>query len=692
MIATATDKNDVRKQMLAVSQYAKQQCIRYEELASEDASRSLYDVSDKSFKIRGGVDYTADNVYEQIKSAAEADRLSGILVTETADDGTFRVVAFYAEGGDSEEMWLEYVNTFSSVSGDLFKSYSERFLLGGYYYDYSLVARGDCKGAVLCYKRQRAEEVEDDRFSVATLLKGFVFGSDGVVVVTDGYSVIASNVEGKVGDLAEETEVIRKFREQDVFDNLIRVQDNGAYYGVRTKCKDLYIYAYMPDKNVFTRRSMILPSIFLLYCCAVVVVFIVRQLTINKKRNEQKKIDEAYRVEKERLAQQAIRANEAKTDFLRRMSHDIRTPINGIRGMVKIGDYYYDDFEKQKECREKIWNASEYLLELVNDILYMNKLSTDEPEWKDERFCLTDLLDGVDMFMGEQAKEAGLTFVVARGEVEHNYLFGGKVQLQRVLTNIVNNAVKYNKPNGTVKVSARETGFKDGYASFEFRCEDTGIGMDEEFMKKMYEPFERENRADGKSLDGVGLGLSIVKKIVSRAGWTLTVDSKKDEGSVFVLVASFKVLEKWVKNPETAATSGTEKLKGFNILVAEDNELNYEIVQFMLEVAGAKVSHANNGKEAVEMFENSKEGEYDVILMDVMMPDTDGLAATVAIRGLDRSDADTVPIIAMTASTFADDVAAAASAGMNAHIPKPVDGEKLIECILRLKKSGGGAI
>ena len=398
------------------------------------------------------------------------------------------------------------------------------------------------------------------------------------------------------------------------------------------------------------------------------------------------------RIENEKLAREAIKANEAKTDFLRRMSHDIRTPINGIRGMVKIGDYYYDDVDKQKECRDKIWATSEYLLDLVNNILDMNKLTTTEPDWKDEIFDMTALLTEVATFTGIQAKEAGITQIKER-TITHDHLFGGKVQLKRVITNIVVNAIKYNKPNGKVTVSCDEIGCDDKNATFKFICEDTGIGMSEEFLRKMYEPFERENRDAGKTLEGVGLGLAIVKKIVDRAGWKLTVDSKVGEGTVFTLVATFKIVEPPKKIDTLPEPDESDRLKGYNILVVEDNDLNYEIVEFMLKVAGANVIRATDGKEAIDIFEKSKVGEIDAVLMDVMMPEVDGLTATREIRKLDRKDADVVPIIAMTASAFADDVENARMAGMNAHIAKPIDATKLVNCIVRLiEKSGGGVI
>ncbi len=693
LITTANDKKEAKEQMNAVVSYVKQQCIRYEELSNEDTSRSLFDVSDKAFAIRSMIDFDSETLDEEIRSIAEANRMNGIFATFSDGNSVAgEVVTFYSDGEEDEITWEPLFETYGSVAGDIFKSYSERLKKNGFYYDYSMVSRSDGNGVVLCYRRHRIEEVEDERFSVSTLLKGYVFGSGGTVIVTDGNTIIAANIDGVVGTLAKDCEVIRELRKSDVTNDLVRIDDAGIYYGIRSQSRDLYVYAYMPNADVFGRRSVILPYLLLFYLLAVSVIITVRAMTIRKKREEQEKKDEAYRIEKEKLAAEAIRANEAKTDFLRRMSHDIRTPINGIRGMVKIGEYYYDDPEKQRECREKIWNVSGYLLDLVNDILDMNKLTTTEPVWKDEYFVMSELLEEVESFTGVQAKEAGISLIIEQHVIVHDNVYGGKVQLKRIFTNLVGNAIKYNKPNGKVTVSCKETNYCDGMVTFECKCVDTGVGMDEEFLKKMYEPFERETQSGGTTLEGAGLGLSIVKKLVDRAGWTIYADSIKGVGTTFIVEIKLKVTEGREKPAAIPVADEKDRLRGLNILVAEDNELNFEIVEFILKVAGANIITAKNGKEAVDIFKESKDGDIDVILMDVMMPVTDGLTATREIRSSGRADAETVPIIAMTASAFADDVENARAAGMNAHIAKPIDGDKLVICIQRLVKKirGGG--
>ena len=691
LLVTALDKNDAKKQMNEVSQYIKMQCIRYEELNDEDTSRSIYDVSDKAFSIRNAIDYNSDDIEAELRSYAETNRLNGIIVTETGEEtSSGRIVSYYVDLKDDYNIWKTRSGSFSSVSGVLFKSFGERLKDGGYYYDYAVVSRSDGKGIVLCYKRQRIENVEDERFSIATLLKGYTFGSGGTIIVTDGQTVVAANVDGNVGIPAADCAVVRKLRQINESNELIRVKDEGIYYGSRSKCKNLFIYTFFPEAEVFTKRSIVLPYLVLIYVLALVVIVIVRRLILHKKQLEQERIYEEYRLNNEKLAEQAIRANEVKTEFLRRMSHDLRTPLNGIRGMVKIGDHYFDDMEKQKECRRKIWDASEYLLDLVNDVLYMNKLFVSEPEWKEEAFSLNELLMEIDNFIVNQASDAGVEYIASTEKFAHDYIFGGKTQLKRVLVNLISNAVKYNKQNGSVCVYARETDFKGDTVTFEFGCKDTGIGMSEEFKTIMFEPFERENNTVSEKLEGIGLGLAIVKKIVTKAGWNLTCESKKGEGTTFTLTASFKIAEPPAIDKSKKIGEGDKKLIGKTILIAEDNDLNYEIVNFVLGVAGASIIRAKDGEEVVNLFKKSRVGEFDAILMDVMMPKVDGLAAARTIRGLNRSDAKDIPIIAMSASAFDDDIRKSKEAGMNEHITKPIDNAVLIDCLAKsLKKNGG---
>lgn len=692
VVTTEMDKNDTKNRMNTILAYVKKQCVRYEEIASGETTKALYDLIDTAIEIREDQKLGENCTTEYLRDVVLKKRLTGLLVTDLTDSSK---TLYYSNDGIKAEDWYSITQKFSNISANPNKSYSERYTgSDGYYYDYAMVARSDKKGAVLCYRRRRMDVVEGAQLSLETLLHGYSFERDGVIVVTDGTTVIASNFPEKEGTLAKQCSVVRKIRLFRERDTLIKVKEDDVYYGMRTSTQKYFIYAYLPESEVFTNRSLIMSYTLSLYLVFVVVLLIVRQRMLQIRHLEQEKQDEIYKKEKERLANDAIRANEVKTDFLRRMSHDIRTPINGIRGMVQIGEYYYDDPEKQKECREKIWGASGYLLDLVNDVLDMSKLQADEMEWKDEQFVFTDLLNEIMTLMSFQAKEHGITMSAEPWSITHDNLWGGKVQLKRIFMNLITNAIKYNKPNGSVFVSCRETEFKEGRASFRFVCADTGIGMDEQFVKIMYEPFSQEKRFHGNMSEGVGLGLSIVKKLVESAGGTISVDSKKDEGTSFTVNLSFETLDEENKlAPDLPSEPDGKKLAGCNVLVAEDNELNFEIVEFILKVEGANVIAATDGKQAVDIFAKSEEGSIDVILMDVMMPVMDGLTAVREIRALSRVDATTVPIIAMTANAFADDVENAREAGMDAHVAKPIDGEKLVDCILRLIKNkyrGGG--
>lgn len=686
VVTTETDKNDTKNRMNTILSYVKKQCVRYEEIASGETTKALYDLIDTAIEIREDQKLGENCTTEYLRDVVLKKRLTGLLVTDLTDSSK---ALYYSNDGIKAEDWYSITQKFSNISANPNKSYSERYTgSDGYYYDYAMVARSDKKGAVLCYRRHRMDVVEGAQLSLETLLHGYSFERDGVIVVTDGTTVIASNFPEKEGTLAKQCSVVRKIRLFRERDTLIKVKEDDVYYGMRTSTQKYFIYAYLPESEVFTNRSLIMSYTLSLYLVFVVVLLIVRQRMLQIRHLEQEKQDEIYKKEKERLANDAIRANEVKTDFLRRMSHDIRTPINGIRGMVQIGEYYYDDPEKQKECREKIWGASGYLLDLVNDVLDMSKLQADEMEWKDEQFVFTDLLNEIMTLMSFQAKEHGITMSAEPWSITHDNLWGGKVQLKRIFMNLITNAIKYNKPNGSVLVSCRETEFKEGRASFRFVCADTGIGMDEQFVKIMYEPFSQEKRFHGNMSEGVGLGLSIVKKLVESAGGTISVDSKKGEGTSFTVDLSFETLDEENKlSPDLPSEPDGKKLAGCNVLVAEDNELNFEIVEFILKVEGANVIAAMDGKQAVDIFAKSEEGSIDVILMDVMMPVMDGLTAVREIRALSRVDATTVPIIAMTANAFADDVENAREAGMDAHVAKPIDGEKLVDCILRLIKN-----
>ena len=411
------------------------------------------------------------------------------------------------------------------------------------------------------------------------------------------------------------------------------------------------------------------------------VLLMVRNVTEEKKRELR------YQKELERTAAEAERANAAKTGFLRRMSHDLRTPLNGIRGMVEISSRFPGDEEKQNECRQKIMDTSGFLLELVNSMLDMSKLESGETQLESKPFDLGGVISSINVVVENEARNRGITYRCEELGLEHTALIGSPMHVQQILQNIAVNAVKYNRPNGSVTLTCRETGCADGFASFEFTCADTGIGMSEEFQAHAFEPFSQES--DHSSKNGIGLGLSIARELTEKMGGTIRFTSRLGEGTTFVVTMRF-ALNNAAAEPVTESGEHIS-LQGCRVLVAEDNALNMEIAKFLLEERGAEVIPATNGREAAECFAASEPGRFDLILMDVMMPELNGLQAAQRIRAMDRPDAGTVPILAMTANAFADDVEQSLAAGMDAHLCKPLDSDLLAAVVYKFWKHGRAA-
>ena len=399
-------------------------------------------------------------------------------------------------------------------------------------------------------------------------------------------------------------------------------------------------------------------------------------------KQEQEK-DEKYKAELLIAAKRAEAANAAKTEFLQRMSHDIRTPINGIYGMIDMADHYADNMEKQAECRKKVKEASNLLLELVNEVLDMSKLESGEVVMEEIPFNLSKIFREVFVVIEQIAAEQNIRIVWEKKEITHRDLIGSPGYVKRVMMNILSNALKYNRANGYIYISCIEIPSKQPeMTTMEFVCRDTGIGMTEEFQKHIFEPFAQENTGSRTKFAGTGLGMPISKKLIEKMGGTITFESAEGIGTTFVIRVPFKIDLDADKREEQKDVS-ENSIKGLRILLAEDNELNMEIAEFVLQNEGADVTKAWNGQEVVELFRNSKPGEFNVILMDVMMPVMNGYEATKMIRSLDRDDAKKIPIIAMTANAFTEDRIRAKEAGMDEHLSKPIVIDEVIKTILR---------
>lgn len=419
----------------------------------------------------------------------------------------------------------------------------------------------------------------------------------------------------------------------------------------------------------------------------------ITEITAAKKKQDQAIME---------LLEKVRRANSAKSEFLSHMSHDLRTPINGIMGMLTIMEKSGDDLEQQRECRKKIRVSTEHLLSLVNDVLQVSKLESGRSAVVEEPFDLYQVLDDCITILSPQAEEAEIQLALKKVDLQHSRLIGNPLHLKQILMNVIDNAIKYNRPHGCVHVQVKETAFQNGNAGYRFVIEDTGIGIGEEFKKHIFEPFAQEHQGARTNYNGVGLGMSIVKKLIDQLGGTVVVDSRIGRGSVVQITLSFQVDkvgglpadEVWSGQSADENLSGQSmdedwnvpgNIAGMQVLLVEDNEINCEIVEYILREAGAEVITANDGKVAVDAFTASAPGTFDCVLMDLMMPVMSGYEAARVIRSLEREDAKNIPIIALSANAFEEDIALAKDAGMNEHLAKPIDIRRMFKVMSQLQ-------
>ena len=684
------EKAEAEKRMVEIVNYVKVQCSTYTHYNESSESKSLLRAIESARQMSTNIDMEIENggqlSEDFLKENLQTLWVDGILVLDTEG----RTECEYSMDESLTSEITEYLqkDIIMDFAGYEERSYSERFTReDGSHIDIAACARKDAPGIVAIYYYTSPEFARNYTLTIQGLLNGYSIQKDGTIIVADDGIVVASNDESLLGQNTADNEVVQAMKKHTDSQHIYHLRKEGTgCYGIMLKQCDYYIYAYLPDTEVFHNLPLSMIGVISLYCLMFSIFWFWTYRTNLAHRKQEQEKDEKYKAELLIAAKKAEAANEAKTEFLQRMSHDIRTPINGIRGLVNMADHYAEDMEKQTEFRTKVKEASNLLLELVNDVLDMSKLESGEIVLEEIPFNLSSISREVFVVIEQMAAEQNIRVVWEKKEITHRDFIGSPGYVKRVMMNILSNAVKYNKENGQIYISCVEIPSEQPeMTTMEFVCRDTGIGMAEEFQKHIFEPFAQEHTGSRAKFAGTGLGMAISKKLVEEMGGTITFESEKGVGTTFVIRVPFKIDPDADKREEPKNVS-EKSIKGLHVLLAEDNELNMEIAEFVLQNEGAEVTKAWNGQETVELFRKSESGEFDVILMDIMMPVLNGYEAARRIRSLDREDAKKIPIIAMTANAFTEDRIRAKEAGMDEHVAKPVDAELLIKVIHKLVK------
>ncbi|GAA6266816.1 hypothetical protein F110043I8_38010 [Ruminococcus sp. f11] len=684
------EKAEAEKRMVEIVNYVKVQCSTYTHYNESSESKSLLRAIESARQMSTNIDMEIENgghlSQEFLKENLQTLWVDGILVLDAV--GKTDCEYSMDESLTGEITAYLQKDIIMDFAGYEERSYSERFTReDGSYIDIAACARKDAPGIVAIYYYTPPEFARNYTLTIQGLLNGYSIQKDGTVIVADDGIVVASNDESLLGQNTADNEVVQAMKKHTDSQHIYHLRKEGTgCYGIMLKQRDYYIYAYLPDTEVFRNLPLSVTAVVFLYLLIFgIFCFWGYRADLVHRKHEQEK-DEKYKAELLRAAKKAEAANEAKTEFLQRMSHDIRTPINGICGMIDVADHYAEDMKKQTECRAKIKEASHLLLELINEVLDMSKLESDEVILEEIPFNLNSISEEILGVIEQMAAEQNIRILWEEKEVTHWNLIGSPVHVKRILMNILSNAVKYNKENGYVYISCREIPSKQtAMTTLEFVCRDTGIGMTEAFQKRIFEPFAQEHAGSRTKFAGTGLGMPITKKLVEKMGGTISFESKEGTGTTFVIRIPFRIDTDRKDRTETEEKTETS-IQGLHVLLTEDNELNMEIAEFVLQNEGTVVTKAWNGQEAVDIFRKSSPGEFDVILMDIMMPVMNGYEAAKMIRSLDREDAKVIPIIAMTANAFIEDRMRAKEAGMDEHIAKPVDRKLLVKVINELVK------
>ena len=540
------EKGEAENRMVETVNYVKVQCSTYTHYNESSESKSLLRAIESARQMSTNIDMETENggrlSQEFLKENLQTLWVNGILVLDTEG----KTVCKYSMDESLTNEITDYLqkDVIMDFTGYEERSYSERIAReDGSRIDIAACARKDAPGMVAIYYYTSPEFIRNYTLTIQNLLNGYSTQKDGTIIVADKGTVVASNDENLLGQDTAGNQVVQAMKEHTDSQHIFHLKNEGTgCYGIMLKQRDYYIYVYLTDKEVFRNLPLsVTAAIFLYLLIFSIFCFWGHRADLIHRKQEQEK-DEKYKAELLRAAKKAEAANEAKTEFLQRMSHDIRTPINGICGMIDVADHYAEDMEKQTECRAKIKEASHLLLELVNEVLDMSKLESDEVVLEEIPFNLSSISEEILGVIEQMATEQNIRILWEEKEVTYWNLIGSPGHVKRILMNILSNAVKYNRENGYVYISFREIPSKQtGMTTLEFVCKDTGIGMTEEFQKRIFEPFAQEHAGSRTKFAGTGLGMPITKKLVEKMGGTIAFESEEGTGTTFVIRIPFRI-------------------------------------------------------------------------------------------------------------------------------------------------------
>lgn len=664
-------------------------------LASETKSlmhslKDAHQIKDFILSQKSG-EYTA----ELIRKAAENGYATGALIID--DSGN--IIAQHHKQSVGQTLPKEVLQTKALLETAKYpeKSYTVRLesVLDDTHADVAAIGLGDGKHIIVTCYHSPPDYIDSYSQTISYLLSGYNAEENGTILIVSENEILVSTDETTVGHNITDYPILQKIRDSGSSDRLVSaVHEEGVVrrdFGLMEHGLEYYVYIFLPESDVFKYTPRNLTYAFVVYIILIIIFNTSRKISRQAHRESQleKEYSRSLKTKNEQLqaaAKSADRANAAKTFFLSRMSHDIRTPLNGIIGIIEIDDAHPDDLRLITENRKKMKVTANHLLSLINDVLQMGKLESGGILLANERIDFTQLICDIQTIMEQRAAEAGvsLIFTPRSYPAPISWVYGSPLHLRQIFVNIFSNCIKYNKVGGKVETLCECLELTESTVTYRWRIQDTGIGMNAEFLKHIFDPFAQESTDAQSVFNGTGLGMVIVKELVDRMGGKIEVTSEVNVGSVFEVTLPFGIAPKPELPAGGAALTGRRSMAGLSILLVEDNSLNSDIASVLLKDRGVKVTAARDGRQAVKLFEESPPNTFDAILMDLMMPVMDGYSAARAIRALRRADAASVPIIAMTANAYDEDIKRCLDAGMNAHLAKPLDMNKLAEVLTRL--------